>query len=178
MRQSITLEMGATQSAPTEVPLRLVAAALTSLIPGSKVITKDDPLYATLEDPKLLTYEILCKNVLIQWRPEPDPKMVLQFDETRDKISKQDSGASLTQNTLVTIQFLNSEKHKFEVDPRATVYALKWAIFNTKEFDEYNEYNVDNIVLTFGKNELNDDDKLTDCGIKDGSVIHFAVILL
>ena len=37
---------------------------------------------------------------------------------------------------------------------------------------------MNNIVLTFGRTELNDDDcLLTDCGIKDGSIVQFAVKL-
>ncbi|XP_011407997.1 PREDICTED: uncharacterized protein LOC105315155 [Amphimedon queenslandica] len=61
---------------------------------------------------------------------------------------------------------------------KATVYGLKWSIFKSKGFNEYSQYDVNNIVLTFGRKELNDDDcLLTDCGIKNGCVVQFAVKL-
>uniref|UniRef100_A0A1X7SN25 Ubiquitin-like domain-containing protein n=1 Tax=Amphimedon queenslandica TaxID=400682 RepID=A0A1X7SN25_AMPQE len=152
--------------------LQLVAAALTSLIPGSKVITKDDPLYKTLKDPKPLTYQVMSQNVIVETRPEPDPGLVIPINEAS-------STATPEKNSItITVQFLNGQSHKFSVDPRATVYGLKWSIFKSKGFDEYSQYDVNNIVLTFGRKELNDDDHLlTDCGIKNGSTVQFAVKL-
>ena len=167
--------------------LQLVAAALTSLIPGSKVITKDDPLYKTLKDPQPLTYEVMSKNVIVESRPEPDPTIVVPLDKTmdielqplaHDTNDELASGEGISSNTVISVQFLNGQSYRFSVDPRATVYALKWSIFNSKGFDDYTQYDVNNIVLTFGRNELNDDDRLlTDCGIKDGSIVQFAVKL-
>ena len=167
--------------------LQLVAAALTSLIPGSKVITKHDPLYKTLKDPKPLTYEVMSKNVIVESRPEPDPTIVVPLEKTmdielqplaHDTNDELASGEGISSNIVISVQFLNGQFYKFSVDPRATVYALKWSIFKSKGFDDYTQYDVNNIVLTFGKNELNDDDRLlTDCGIKDGSIVQFAVKL-
>ena len=168
--------------------LQLVAAALTSLIPGSKVITKHDPLYKTLKNPQPLTYEVMSKNVIVESRPEPDPTIVVPLEKTMNielqplAASKTNdepaSGDKTSSNIVITVQFLNGQSYRFSVDPRATVYALKWSIFKSKGFDDYTQYDVNNIVLTFGKNELNDDDRLlTDCGIKDGSIVQFAVKL-
>ena len=168
--------------------LQLVAAALTSLIPGSKVITKDDPLYKTLKDPQPLTYEVMSKNVIVESRPEPDPTIVVPLEKTMNielqplaasKTSDEaTSGDETSSNIVITVQFLNGQSYRFSVDPRATVYALKWAIFKSKGFDEYTQYDVNNIVLTFGRNELNDDDRLLkDYRIRNGSVIQFAVKL-
>ena len=168
--------------------LQLVAAALTSLIPGSKVITKHDPLYKTLKDPQPLTYEVMSKNVIVESRPEPDPTIVVPLEKTMDielqplaasKTSDEaTSGDKTSSNIVITVQFLNGQSYRFSVDPRATVYALKWSIFKSKGFDEYTQYDVNNIVLTFGRNELNDDDKLlTDCGIKYMSTVTVAVKL-
>ncbi|XP_003390909.1 PREDICTED: uncharacterized protein LOC100639001 [Amphimedon queenslandica] len=154
--------------------LELVAAALTSLIPGSKVITKDDPLYATLEDPKPLTYDILSKNVIVESRPEPEPGLVEPFEVTEldaEAVTNQTMRLSLliatpTEKFTITVRFLNGQPYRFRIDPRATVYGLKWSIFKSKGFDEYSQYDVNNIVLTFEGTELNDDELLTDCGIK------------
>ena len=167
--------------------LQLVAAALTSLIPGSKVITKHDPLYKTLKDPQPLTYEVMSKNVIVESRPEPDPTIVVPLDKTmdielqplaHDTNDELASGEGISSNTVITVQFLNGQSYRFSVDPRATVYALKWSIFKSKGFDEYTQYDVNNIVLTFGRNELNDDDRLLkDYRIRNGSVIQFAVKL-
>ena len=166
--------------------LQLVAAALTSLIPGSKVITKDDPLYATLKEPQPLTYELLSQNVIVESRPEPEPGLVVPFEETEldaEAITGQTSRRSLliaipVEKFIMTAQFLNGQSYRFSVDPRATVYALKWSIFKSKGFDEYTQYDVNNIVLTFEGNELNDDDRLlTDCGIKYMSTVTVAVKL-
>ncbi|XP_019858596.1 PREDICTED: uncharacterized protein LOC109586819 [Amphimedon queenslandica] len=168
--------------------LELVAAALTSLIPGSKVITKDDPLYKTLKDPKPLTYQVMSQNVIVETRPEPDPTIVVPLERTMNielqplaanKTSEEETSSEGTSsNVIITVQFLNGQSHKFSVDPRATVYALKWSIFKSKGFDEYSQYDVNNIVLTFGRKELNDDDRLlTGCGIKNGSVVQVAVKL-
>ncbi|XP_003391726.1 PREDICTED: uncharacterized protein LOC100640900 [Amphimedon queenslandica] len=166
--------------------LELVAAALTSLIPGSKVITKDDPLYTTLEDPKPLTYQLLSKNVIVESRPEPEPGLVEPFEETEldwEEIKNQTSRrsrliATPTEKFIMTVKFLNGQSYKFQVDPRATVYALKWSIFKSKGFDEYSQYDVNNIVLTFEGTELNDDDQLlTDYGIQYMSTVTAAVKL-
>ena len=166
--------------------LQLVAAALTSLIPGSKVITKHDPLYKTLKDPQPLTYRLLSKNVIVETRPEPEPGLVVPFEETEldaEAVTGRTSRRSLliatpTEKFIMTIRFLNGQSYRFSVDPRATVYALKWSIFKSKGFDEYTQYDVNNIVLTFEGNELNDDDcLLTDCGIKYMSTVTVAVKL-
>ena len=168
--------------------LQLVAAALTSLIPGSKVITKDDPLYKTLKEPQPLTYEVMSKNVIVESRPEPDLTIVVPLEKTMNielqplaasKTSDEaTSGDETSSNIVITFQFLNGQSYKFSVDPRATVYALKWSIFKSKGFDDYTQYDVNNIVLTFGRNELNDDDRLLkDYRIRNGSVIQFAVKL-
>uniref|UniRef100_A0A1X7TP08 Uncharacterized protein n=1 Tax=Amphimedon queenslandica TaxID=400682 RepID=A0A1X7TP08_AMPQE len=118
--------MEVVSSSSSSAHLQLVAAALTSLIPGSKVITKDDPLYTTLEDPKPLTYEILHKNLIVESRPEPNPGLVTQIDELS-------STATPKKNfTTITVRLLNGQSHKFSVDPRATVYGLKWSIFKIK----------------------------------------------
>ena len=166
--------------------LQLVAAALTSLIPGSKVITKDDPLYKTLKDPQPLTYELLSQNVIVESRPEPEPGLVVPFEDT-ELDAEAVTGQTLRLSRLIatpvekfimTIRFLNGLPYRFSVDPRATVYALKWAIFKSKGFDEYTQYDVNNIVLTFEGTELNDDDcLLIDCGIKYMSTVTVAVKL-
>ncbi|XP_003390072.1 PREDICTED: uncharacterized protein LOC100640051 [Amphimedon queenslandica] len=173
--------MGNAQSTPgdpEDASLDLVAAALTNMMPGSKVITKNDPLYSTLSNPQLLTYKILSKNVIVESRPEPDPGIVVEqvyCAICRSAPCRTDQGRP---DTIITVQFLNGQSHKFSVDPRATVYGLKWSIFKSKGFDEYSQYDVNNIVLTFGRKELNDDDRLlTNCGIKDGSTVQCAVKL-
>uniref|UniRef100_A0A1X7TA57 Ubiquitin-like domain-containing protein n=1 Tax=Amphimedon queenslandica TaxID=400682 RepID=A0A1X7TA57_AMPQE len=157
--------MAVASSSSFSVHLQLVAAALTSLIPGSKVITKDDPLYKTLKDPKPLTYQVMSQNVIVETRPEPDPGLAIPINEAS-------STATPEKNFItITVQFLNGQFYKFSVDPRATVYGLKWSIFKSKGFDEYSQYDVNNTVLTFGRKELNDDDQLLrDYGIKDGCV--------
>uniref|UniRef100_A0A1X7UFE2 Ubiquitin-like domain-containing protein n=1 Tax=Amphimedon queenslandica TaxID=400682 RepID=A0A1X7UFE2_AMPQE len=166
--------------------LQLVAAALTSLIPGSKVITKNDPQYATLKDPKPLTYKLLSQNVIVESRPEPESGLVEPFEEieldaeavTSRTLRLSRLIATPVENMIMTVRFLNGQPYRFSVDPRATVYALKWAIFKSKGFDEYTQYDVNNIVLTFEGTELNDDDQLlTDYGIKYMSTVTAAVKL-
>ncbi|XP_003390069.1 PREDICTED: uncharacterized protein LOC100639670 [Amphimedon queenslandica] len=114
----------------------------------------------------------MSQNVIVETRPEPDPGLVTPINEAS-------STATAEKNFItITVQFLNGQSHKFSVDPRATVYGLKWSIFKSKGFDEYSQYDVNNIVLTFGRKELNNDDRLlTDCGIKNGSTVQFAVKL-
>ncbi|XP_019858421.1 PREDICTED: uncharacterized protein LOC100639797 [Amphimedon queenslandica] len=179
--------MAVAPSSSSSAHLQLVAAALTSLIPGSKVITKDDPLYKTLKDPKPLTYQVMSQNVIVETRPEPDPTIVVPLEKTmdielqplaHDTSDEPTSGGGTSSNMVITVQFLNGQFYKFSVDHRATVYALKWSIFKSKGFDEYSQYDVNNIVLTFGRKELNDDDRLLkDYSIKNGSIIQFAVKL-
>uniref|UniRef100_A0A1X7TNL7 Ubiquitin-like domain-containing protein n=2 Tax=Amphimedon queenslandica TaxID=400682 RepID=A0A1X7TNL7_AMPQE len=180
--------MEVVSSSSSSAHLQLVAAALTSLIPGSKVITKDDPLYKTLKDPKPLTYQVMSQNVIVETKPEPDPTIVVPLEKTmdielqplaHDTSDEPASGGGASSNIVITVQFLNDQSYKFSVNPsKATVYGLKWSIFKSKGFDEYSQYDVNNIVLTFGRKELNDDDcLLTNCGIKDGSVIQFIVRL-
>ncbi|XP_003388148.1 PREDICTED: uncharacterized protein LOC100639321 [Amphimedon queenslandica] len=178
----------AVASSSSSAHLQLVAAALTSLIPGSKVITKDDPLYKTLKDPKPLTYEVMSKNVIVESRPEPDSTIVVPLEKTMNielqplaanKTSDEETFSEQTSsNIIITVKFLNGQAYRFSVDPRATVYALKWAIFKSKGFDEYTQYDVNNIVLTFEGTELNDDDRLLkDYRIRNGSIVQFAVKL-
>ena len=177
----------AVASSSSSAHLQLVAAALTSLIPGSKVITKDDPLYKTLKDPQPLTYQVMSKNVIVETRPEPDPTIVIPLERTmdielqplaHDTSDEPTTGEGTSSNMVITVQFLNGQFYKYSVDPRATVYALKWSIFKSKGFDEYTQYDVNNIVLTFGRKELSDDDRLLkDYSIKNGSIIQFAVKL-
>ena len=131
--------MGTVESTPADSDdesLDLVAAALTNMMPGSKVITKNDPLYSTLSDPQPLTYKILSKNVIVKSRPVPDPGLVVEqvfctichSAPCRVERMFQD-----TPNIVISVQFLNGQSYRFSVDPRATVYALKWAIFKSKD---------------------------------------------
>ena len=179
--------MAVAPSSSSSAHLQLVAAALTSLIPGSKVITKDDPLYIPSEVPKL-TYDILSQNVIVESRPEPEPGLVEPFEETEldaEAVTNQTMRLSLLiatpmEKPIITVRFLNGQPYRFQIDPKAaTVYALKWSIFKSKGFEEYSQYDVNNIVLTLKEGtELNDDDRLlTSYGIKYKSDVTAAVKL-
>uniref|UniRef100_A0A1X7UEZ9 Ubiquitin-like domain-containing protein n=1 Tax=Amphimedon queenslandica TaxID=400682 RepID=A0A1X7UEZ9_AMPQE len=119
-------------------------------------------------------------------RPEPKVGLVDPFEET-ELDAEAVRGRTLrlsrliatpAENMIMTVKFLNGQTYRFQVNPRATVYALKWAIFESKGFDEYTQHDVNNIVLTFEGTELNDDDcLLTDYRIKYMSTVTAAVKL-
>uniref|UniRef100_A0A1X7TNV6 Uncharacterized protein n=1 Tax=Amphimedon queenslandica TaxID=400682 RepID=A0A1X7TNV6_AMPQE len=67
---------------------------------------------------------LMSQNVIVESRPKPDPMLVIPFDKT---MSMRLLSPDLI--TIITVQFLNGQSYKYSIDPRATIYALKWTVF-------------------------------------------------